>query len=100
LAGGLDGVRVLGGEGNDALAAPLSKSLSLSHGGARNDRLAGAVLEDELYGEDGDDELVACGGGRRYGGRGNNRLRGSGGEDSLEGRACCATARRLDPPCP
>jgi RTX calcium-binding nonapeptide repeat (4 copies) len=80
--------------------APLSKSLSLSYGGAGNDRPAGAVFEDVLSGENGDDALVACGGGWRYGGRGNDRLRGSGGEDSREGRACCATARRLDPPCP
>jgi Ca2+-binding RTX toxin-like protein len=36
-------------------------SLSLSYGGAGNDRLAGAVFEDELYGEDGGDVLVACG---------------------------------------
>jgi hypothetical protein len=48
LAGGLDGVRVLGGEGDDALAAPLGKALSLNYDGAGNDRLAGAVFEDEL----------------------------------------------------
>ena len=90
---------MLGGEGDDALAAPLGKSLRLSYGGAGNDRLAGAVFEDELYGGDSDAELVA-GGRWRYGGRGNDRLRGSGVEDSLKGRACCAAARRLDPRCP
>lgn len=47
LPGRLDGAGVLGGEGDDALTAPLSQSLSLIYGGAGNDRLAGAVFEDD-----------------------------------------------------
>ncbi len=81
----LNGTKVLGGEGDDALAAPTSQFGSLVYGGRGDDRLAGAVFDDELYGEDGDDELLAGLGGHLYGGRGDDRLTGSRGDDDLDG---------------
>jgi hypothetical protein len=79
----LNGAKVLGGDGNDSLAAPASHDASLLYGGPGGDRLAGAEFDDELYGQDGDDELVA--GGQLYGGRGDDRLTGSRGDDDLDG---------------
>lgn len=81
----LNGARILGGEGDDALAAPASRSSSLVYGGPGNDRLTGAAVDDELYGEDGDDELVAGLADLLYGGPGDDRLTGSRGDDDLDG---------------
>jgi Ca2+-binding RTX toxin-like protein len=81
----LDGARVLGGEGDDALAAPPSQSGSLVYGGPGDDRLGGAAVDDELYGEDGDDQLIAGLSDRLSGGRGDDHLTGSRGDDDMDG---------------
>jgi Ca2+-binding RTX toxin-like protein len=52
----LSGAKVLGGEGDDVLAAPPGQGPSLVYGGPGDDRLTGAAFEDELYGQGGDDE--------------------------------------------
>jgi hypothetical protein len=66
---------LLGLEGNDFLDAVSGKGNNTLRGGAGNDELF-AYTEDELYGDEGDDDLYSDG-------KGNNLLDGGEGDDEI-----------------
>lgn len=92
----LRGIRILGGGGNDDIAADLPAGLGVTIlGGAGNDTLAGGDGNDRLFGGLGDDEMEGglgrdvllgqAGDDLLNGEEGNDRLDGGGGGDTLAG---------------
>jgi Ca2+-binding RTX toxin-like protein len=84
-----DVLLVLGGDGNDTIAATAVAAGKLQlalHGEIGNDKITGGLGGDSLFGEDGNDALLGgAGNDTLFGGVGNDTITGGAGKDQILG---------------